>query len=328
MPTPKELHVDRFLTNLSVAFVQDNRNFVFDKVFPVVPVQKQTDKYVIFDRGSFWRNDQIKERPLGGRADVAEWAFTDDTYRCVERALAYKIDDRQRENTDDPLDPDRAATRLLQEQMAIDNDRRWVTEFFQTGLWTTEKDGATADFTQFDDTTPTDPVELMDEAHDDILKLTGRRANTLVVGADVHRVIKNMDVVLERIKYTQRGIVNEELLASMFNVDNYFVLRSIQNTANEGQTDSIDWIANESSALGAESMLLCHAAPNAGLETPSAGYTFAWQNLVNGAANLIGSAIMRGRDEFAHSDHLEIRSATDLKLVSADLGVFFTDCLT
>ncbi len=323
MPVPSELHVDRYLTDLSVSFVQDEKNFVSDKVFPVVPVQKQTDQFVIFERGSFWR-DQLKERPLGGRADVADWAFNSGTYRCVERALAYKVDDRQRENTDDPLDPDRAATRLLQSAVAINNDRRWASEYFGTGIWTTDKAGTT-DFVKFDAATPDDPVAVIDLAKEDVLKLTAIEPNVLVVGPAVHRVIKNMAIVIDRIKYTQRGIVTEELLAEMFGVKKYIVARSVYNTAKEGQANSFDWTLGTG---GEEAMLLVYAPDNPGLEVPSGGYTFAWNNLVNGAANLMGSAIMRGRDEFAHSDHFEIRSATDIQLVAADLGVFFDDCIT
>lgn len=321
MPVPSEMHVDRYLTDLSVAFRQDQKNFVSDKVFPIVSVKKQTDQFVIFDRGSFWR-DQLKERPLGGRADVADWAFSSGTYRAVERALAHKVDDRVRANTDDPLDPDRAAQELLTSAVAINNDRRWAAEYFATGIWTTDKAGTT-DFVKFSAATPADPVAVIDEFKEEVLKLTAIEPNTLVVGPVVHRTIKNMAVVLDRIKYTQRGVVTDELLGEMFGVK-YIVARSVYNTAKEGQTSSFDWTLGTG---GDEAMLLVYAAPNPGLNTPSGGYTFAWTDLLDGAANLDGAAIMRGRDDFAHSDHFEIRSASDIQLVAADLGVFIDDCL-
>lgn len=320
MPVPNDLHIDRWLTDLSVAFVQDDRNFVFDKVFPVVPVNKQSDKFVIYERGSFWR-DQMKERPLGGRADVAEWDKTEGTYRCVERALAHKIDDRQRANTDDPLDLDRAATRLLSTAVAVNNDARWANAYFQTGVWTTDRVGTT-DFVKFDAATPGNPITVIDAEKETIMLSTALMPNTLVVGAAVHRVLRNHPDILERIKYTQRAIIDEDILANIFGVDRYIVARGVYNTAKEGQTDNFDWLVDD------EGMLLCYAAPNPGLETPSAGYTFAWSNLLGGQANAMGGVMQRGRDAFAHSDHFEIRTATDIQQVSADLGVFFSDCIT
>ena len=68
--TPRELHVDRYLTDLSVAFAQESRDFISDKVFPVVPVKKASDQYVIYDRGPMWRTGNIQERPLGGKYDT------------------------------------------------------------------------------------------------------------------------------------------------------------------------------------------------------------------------------------------------------------------
>lgn len=316
-PVPNELHVDRWLTNLSLAYWQDSRDFISDKVFPVVPVQKQSDKYIIYDRGSFFR-DQMKERPLGGRADLADWDKTEGQYLCVERALAHMIDDRQRANTDSPLNPDRAAMQLLTHAAAVNNDNRWATEYFGTGIWTTDLEGnADTDFTQIADTSTGAPIELIDLYKETVKKLTAITPNTLVVGAKVHRILRNHTALKDVFKYTQTAILDEQLIARVFGIDNYYVARSIQNTAEEGQTDSLDFIMADNDAL------LVYAAPNAGLEMPSGGYTFAWTGLLPGATNAMGGVIMRGREDFAHSDIVEIRTATDIQLVAADLGVFF-----
>ena len=41
-PTQSDLHVNVPLTNVSVAYMQDKATFIADKVFPRVPVQKQS----------------------------------------------------------------------------------------------------------------------------------------------------------------------------------------------------------------------------------------------------------------------------------------------
>lgn len=316
-PVPSELHVDRYLTDLSVAYVQDRSDFVSDKVFPVVPVLKQSDQYVIFNRGDYWR-DQVHPRPLGGALDPADWTKTYGEYNCVERGLAHKVDDRQRANADDPISPDRQAALLLTQAVAISNDIRWTSEYFGAGIWTNDLEGAAdADFTQIADTSTGAPIELFDLYKEEVRKITALEPNTLVVGAKVHRILRNHVDVKEVVKYTQTAIVDADLLARMFGIGRYFVARAVKNTANEGATDSFDFISASNDAL------LCYAAPAPGLETPTAGYTFAWAGLLDGQANNMGFGIERGRDTFAHSDHFEIRLANDIKLVSADLGVFF-----
>ena len=41
-PTPRDVHVDAALTNISIAYKQSDDAFVAEKVFPVVPVGKQS----------------------------------------------------------------------------------------------------------------------------------------------------------------------------------------------------------------------------------------------------------------------------------------------
>ena len=44
-PTLSQVHVDAILTNSSVAYIQAADNFIANKVFPIVPVDKQSDLY-------------------------------------------------------------------------------------------------------------------------------------------------------------------------------------------------------------------------------------------------------------------------------------------
>lgn len=321
MPVPQELHVDRWLTDLSVAFTQDSGDFVSDKVFPVVSVKNQSDKYVIYNRGSFWRN-QLRPRPLGGRADVADWEMSEGVYRVEEYALAHMIDDRQRANTDSPISLDTQAMELLSSAVAIDADVRWTTAYFGAGIWTTDLEGAAdADFTQINLTSGAhvgEPIELIDANKETVKLLTAKYPNTLTVGASAHRIIRNHSSVKEVLKYIRQAApLNQATIADVFDIERYFVSRAVYNTAAEGAADSFSFIA------GAHNALMTYTPSSAGLNTPAAGYTFAWTDLEPGFTNILGGVIMRGRDDFAHSDIFEIRRANDIRLVSADLGVYF-----
>ena len=66
-PTPSQMHVDHYLTNLSVVYAQQQSNFVAGRVFRTIPVSKQSNKFPIYDKGYFWRNE-MGPRPLGGRS--------------------------------------------------------------------------------------------------------------------------------------------------------------------------------------------------------------------------------------------------------------------
>jgi hypothetical protein len=306
-------------------FVQDTANFVADKVFPVVPVAKQSDKYVTFPKGFFFR-DEVKPRPLGGRAPVAGYEVGEGTYIAEEFALAHKIDDRVRANADQPLDPDRAAMRLLTTQMLIHRDIDWVTTFFGTSIWGLDRTGVASgptgnEFIQFD-AAGSDPIGLVEAEKERIVGVTGYSPNVLVMGAKVFRIVKSHSDVIDRVKYTQTGIVDLGLLASLFGVDKVVVPRSVQNTANEGAADAISFI------VPSDDMLLCYSAPAPAIEVPSGGYIFAWTGLIPGATNAFGGVIQRGREDLAHSDHVEIRASWDQKLIASELGTFFNTAVS
>jgi len=318
------LHVDRYLTNYSVNYVQDAASFIAQQAASVIGVAKQTDKFVVYDRGYFWR-DEATERPLGGRPNQVGYSVGEGTYSAREYALEHVVDDRQRANTDEPIKLDENATTLLTQKHMIKQDRVWATNFFQAGLWSSEATGigstpGTDEFLQFNDAN-SDPIGIIDEWKDTMHELTGFMPNTLVLGAMVKRILRSHPDIADRIKYTRTGIADEDVLSALFEVDNVIVARSIYNSANEGAANVFQYIADKTA------MLLCYIEPNPGLDSPTAIANFAWTGLIPGATNQIGGVMERGRDDRAHSDYFQNRMAWDLELVAADLGVFFASAV-
>ena len=68
MLTPSQVHIDRPLSNLTLAYAQSQTNFIADKVFPTVGVQRQSDKYYIYDRANMNRTGDVKK--LAPRTEV------------------------------------------------------------------------------------------------------------------------------------------------------------------------------------------------------------------------------------------------------------------
>ncbi len=319
-PTASELHVDRYLTNFSLAYTQDEANFVSGAASSVIPVNKASDKYVQYNRGDFWR-DEATPRPLGGRPRQVEFRTTTDSYIAEEYGLEHTIDDRQRANADDPIRLEESGIRMLTEKHMIRRDRVWATNFFKTGVWPVDQTGTVTgsggdEFIQFNETA-SDPILVIDEQKDEITKLTGKRPNTMVIGPAVFRSLRTHATIQEVIKYTQRGILTPDLLASLFEVDRVLIPRSIYNAADEGAADDFQWIVND------KAMWLGYIDPSPTVDSVTAIATFAWTGLIPGATNAIGGVIERGRDDRAHSDFFQMRMAWDMKLVSADVGKFF-----
>ena len=64
-PTAQQVHIDQALTNIAIRY--SNEKYVFDQIFPRVPVQKQTDKFFKFTKEHWFRDDAMPRAP-GTRA--------------------------------------------------------------------------------------------------------------------------------------------------------------------------------------------------------------------------------------------------------------------
>jgi len=306
-------HIDHWLTNFGVQFRQDSRNFVAGRASTPVPVNHESDKYVIYPRGYFWR-DEAEVRPLGGRPVQVSYKTETGNYLAEEWALEHTIDDRQRRNADSIFTLDETGTRLLEGKQMIREDRIWATEFFQTGVWTHDYQGG-QHFTPFNDAAST-PIEQIDEYKTNMARSTGFMPNTLVMGANVHTALRSNADIVDRIKYTQRGIATPEILAQLFEVDQVLTARGVYNAAAEGATDDMEFIVDENA------MWLGYIEPTPSMDSPTAIARFGWTGLFPGQTSESGGVILRGRDDRATSDWIQSRNAYDYKVVSADLGIF------
>lgn len=318
-------HVDRYLTSYSVTYMQSKASFIAGRAASLIRVQNQSDKFVVYDRGYFWR-DEMKPRALGGRPEQVGYKVGEGTYSAVEWAAEHVVDDRQRANTDAPINLDQNAARLLSDKAMIRADRIWATNFFAANIWTTLRVGTastpgTNQFLQFDDAN-SDPIGVIDHYKDVMHQLTGFMPNTLVLGAAVRRTLRSHPDIADRIKYVGIGLADEAKLQELFDVPNVMTARSIYNAADEGATDSFQYIVDARSAW------MGYIEPNPGLDSPTAIANFAWQGLIAGQTNDFGGVITRGREDRAYSDWFHNRMAFDLKVVAADLGVFLQNAVS
>ena len=121
-PTPRDVHVDAALTNVSVAYMQDQTNFIADKIFPIVPVEHQSDVYFKYDKGAFFR-DEAQVRAPASESAGSGFDLTTDNYMCKKWALHKDVDDDTVANADPAIDPYRDATTFVMQNLLIRRER-------------------------------------------------------------------------------------------------------------------------------------------------------------------------------------------------------------
>jgi hypothetical protein len=106
---------------------------------------------------------------------------------------------------------------------------------------------------------------------DEIEGRIGARPNTLVIGKQVWNQLRWHPDLLDSIKWTQRGVLTEDLVASLLGVERLLIGRALVTTTPEGTAES----SVTYSRLGQVGAVPVRA-PSAGLRQPAAGYTFTW----------------------------------------------------
>jgi len=324
-PTARAVHVDQPLTNISVAFLQNASSFVASRVFPNIRVQKQSDVYYTYDRGFFNRNE-AKLRAPATEAAIAGFGLSTDSYRAAVVALKTQLAWQVEANADTPVQLERANTELLLHKMLIQKEVDWASKYFTGSVWGTEYDGTTSspgtgEVIHWSDQTSGDPIGDIRKAKTDMMESTGFMPNTFVMSQRVMDALVDHPDIVDRIKYSggvgnlNPAMTTAQTLAQLFELDRILVMRAIQNTAAEGDT-------NFHSFIGGKNALLAYTPPTPGLMTPSAGYTFTWSGY-QGAGNEFGIATTRLERDLIKATEIESEMAYVHKLVSADLGVFF-----
>lgn len=318
-PTPGDVHVNRPLTNVMVMWQQALEHFIAGKVFPGVPVQKQSDLFFEFDRTFFMRSE-MKERPLasesaGGGFEVAPTG----TYAAKVFALHKDLDDRLRSNQDNPLNLDRSSTQYLTQQAMLKREVDWASKFMTTGIWTgstTATDITVSPLWSASGSTPIDDIlAQMDSVHEK----TGYRPNRLVLSRDVWTKLQSNADFLDRIAITRDKIVKPDLLAAVLEIEKVIIGSATRVTSAEGAATDVFAFVMQKDAM------LAYAAPNPSIDQPSAGYTFNWTGFLGATQD--GMRMKRMRMDLKESDRIEIQGAWDHKLVAAELGVFFNNAI-
>lgn len=313
-PTTNQVHVNRPLTNIAVAYLQQARNFIATRVFPVVPSAKESDLYFEFNKND-WLRDEAKPRAPGAESAGTGYNISQQRFDTVVESIHHDVPDQLRNNADVPLDLDRQATQLVTHRQLIRRERRWAQDFFTAGVWATDFTPANL----WDDFILSTPRQDIENGIAQVLRETGYSPNKLVLGYNVFSTLKSHPDIRDQYKYVNSDSITPEMLAQMFELDEVVVSRSPYATNIEGGTEAYEFIAGNNA-------LLVYAAPSPAIMMPTGGYVFAWTGMFPELAADI--AIKSFRIEHRAVTRVEGEMAYDMRLVGPDLGYFFPSVIS
>ena len=321
-PTVRQVHVNQPLTQISIAYIQDTDMFIATEVFPNIPVQKQSDRFYKYLK-EYWFRDVAKKRaPATESAGGGYNLDNTPTYFCDKYSIHKDVADEMRSNADDVINMDRDATEWVSQMMLLRREKQWAENYFTDGVWATDLQGvagspSSGEFQQWDQEDST-PIEDIRDNAVRVAELTGHKPNVLVLSPYVYTALSNHADILDRIKYTQTGVVTTDILAGLFDVDRVLIAWGTENIAAGGVDADMNFVFGKHA-------LLAYSNPTPSILQPSAGYTFSWQGLLGAGA--MGTRIRQYRMEHLEADRIEGDLAMDMKVIASDLGVFFENAV-
>jgi hypothetical protein len=267
MPTAtgRTLHVDQNLSNVAIGYRADG--FIADMIAPIVPVQKQSDRYVIFDRRDVLRVEDTKRAPMT-EANKVQRQVSSGTYFAENYALKDSLSLEDRSNMDAVYRNQlmNGRTEFITGKLQLDWENRVAAQ-----VTNTSNVGSSAGVSSSWDYGGADVIGDINTAIDAAHDLTGKRPNTMVMGLDAWRYARRSTDVRNLIFGTNNGggFASRAAFTDLFEVDRLLVGGAFKDTANEAQAESL-------SKIWLDHVLLAYVAPNPTTENPSFMYSFRW----------------------------------------------------
>lgn len=258
--------VDPLLTGVSIGYT--NSAYIADLVLPSLPVSRQTDKHFIYDKGRF----RVEDNKRGAGANSKEVTLNLTTglpYFCEDHALKEFVLDEDVDNAAPGMDPMVDATENVTELHMVAKEVEAAALLTDTGVMT--QNVTLSGTSQFSDYANSDPFSVIETGKQTIHAAIHVDPNVAIIGKQVWDKLKHHPAFLERVKYSQKGTISEDLLASLIGVDRIIIAAAGKNTAVEGQADSMSYIWGKN-------IVLAYINPRLGKKSLTLGVTYQWKS--------------------------------------------------
>lgn len=326
---------DLFLSNFSVAYWQDTSLFVGTRYFPVVPVNLAAGKYRTYPKGYFGRPVNSK-RAEDGVANTIGYKTKSEGYTVDDDAIRIFISDKKRANVANGQQLDMEATGVVTDALLINKEIDFVSKFLVPGKWATDYQGVASgptgnQFLKWSNAN-SDPIgDILSRRVAFSLATGGRRWNKALMTLDVYDALTRNPSVIDRINGASTsqnpGIVTQQALAALLEVNEIEIMQSVVNMAADGLEDTDGNPLTDMQFAAEGVLMLNYVEPTVGNMKPIAAVTFAWNEFVglgidNGPAIRTYPGVEGRRGNF-----VEAEFAIDTQMVAPDMGILFYDAV-
>ena len=314
--TGRDLHIDIPLTRVALQFRPEG--MIADKIFPIVPVGKQSDSYLIWSSADAFRTEDDRRSP-NNEANVIERTVSSDTYFAKNYALKMPITLEDQKNMDaayvDELRNGRVT--YIKTKLMFNWEKRIANQVTSTSN-VGSSSAVTSAWTDYT-TGESDPMGDIWTALANVQDATGYAPNRIVFGDSAWRNFRRHADVVNIIHGNDGAgsgrsrLANMEQVKGIFELEDVLIGRAYHNTADEGQSQNLN-------LLWGDNVLVYYAPMQPTKEAPSFGYSFRW--VQSGIPQM--QAEVHPYDTRRKSDEVELGYYQNEKITAKQFGFLIT----
>lgn len=300
-------HIDHHLSQMAINYRP--AGFIAGDIFPVVPVPKQSDTYVIFEQADLFRRENTR-RARGGEANRIHSRVSSAGYYANNYALKADVTLEDRANADPIFVQQFEEGRVMRVQDALFLD--WELRMADLVTDPTNVGSSVAVGSAWTDHANADPLGDLWTAIDNVEVATGYRPNRALFSGTAWRHFRRHATVID--KATNPHVSGGGQYPSVRQIEDLLELKVLVGNA---------WANSGEEGLGMNlyqvwgDHALVYYAPDApSIEAPSFGYNFRWS-----APDLPNMQVERHPyDSRRHCSEVEIGYYQDEVITAPPLG--------
>jgi hypothetical protein len=279
---------------------------------PIIKVGKRSDLYWIYNKVDTYTvpDDTVGPVALPNEYD---WGVANGQFTVTDRALGNWIPQEAIDNADTPMQPLVDGTEFLNRMLDLAQERRVVDQVFNTNNYSSSNVLTLTSSNQWD-LSGGNAVENILGA----IEACFEKANTVIMGADLWAVFRQLPQILDSVKNATRlqatpgGVATVEEMKGLFEINNWVVGRSRYNTAAPGAAPTYArlWPSNY--------CFVGYVNPHPGLKQVTWGVSFA-ETLRIAYRGFDGKRGIKG----AH--YLKVAWNQDNAVIANDVGFLFVN---
>ncbi|VEH68088.1 Uncharacterised protein [Rodentibacter pneumotropicus] len=204
---------DPVLTELAQGY--HNNELVAETLMPVVEIEKEAGRIPQFGRLAFRTRSTVRE--LHGDSNRLTPEDVSSLHvELQEHDIEYPID--YREENDASYSLKQYALSVVQDVIALGREVQVANIAQNPENYLDSNKIVLSGSSQFTNT-KSNPLKIIDDGLNTVSSVIGRMPNICVIASDVWAVLKENEVLLDRIKYTRTGILTPAIFAELIGVD-------------------------------------------------------------------------------------------------------------